>query len=210
MAEGDVIPLRRGELLLRHLRAAEGEGGLVLPTHNPVDVAVRDQHVERGAALGAQRRPLSRRQRLVRDGEHAAVQLGKHQAARRVDDDLDAQRLVQFENRPGLERARRIVRPREEHDGRLRQPHAQPLQLLKQEQDRRIGRPHRVEHVAGDDDQVRPLRQQVVHRAPECLGDVGLALVAPARRLPVELPEAEVEVREVGELHDPPTRRIVM
>src|SRR6267143_5280542 len=63
-----------------------------------------------------------------------------------------------------------------------------------------------MKDVARHHDEIRPLREQVVHRAPERLGDVRFALVTPARRLPVELPEPEVEVGEVGELHGPPMR----
>jgi len=50
-------------------------------------------------------------------------------------------------------------------------------------------------------DQVRPLDQEVVHRAAERLGDIGLALIPPSGRLPVVLTKAEVQVGEVRELH---------
>src|SRR5207247_8876016 len=60
VTEGDVIPLRRGELLPCHLRAAERVRRLGLPAHDSIDVAVRDRYVDRGAALRAQCRPLAR------------------------------------------------------------------------------------------------------------------------------------------------------
>src|SRR5438094_6287772 len=87
------------------------------------------------------------------------------------------------------------------HDRRVGQSHAQPLQLLEAEQDRGIRGPDGVEDVARYDDQVRTLDEQVVHRPAERLGDVGLALIPPSRRLPVVLAEAEVQVGEVRELH---------
>jgi len=46
-----------------------------------------------------------------------------------------------------------------------------------------------------------PLAQEVVHRAAERLGHVGLALISPPRRLPVVLAEPEVQIGEVRELH---------
>ncbi len=118
-----------------------------------------------------------------------------------IDHDLHTKRLVQPQNRPGLHGSRGIVFPGDHHDGSLRQPGAQPVQLLEQEQDRRIGRAHGVEDVACEEDQVGALVEQVVHRPAERLGDVRLALIPAPRRLPVVLAEAEVEIGEVGEPH---------
>ena len=58
-----------------------------------------------------------------------------------------------------------------------------------------------MKHVAREQDEVRALREHVVHGSPERLGDVRLTLVPAPRRLPVVLAEAEVEIGEVGELH---------
>jgi hypothetical protein len=56
-----------------------------------------------------------------------------------------------------------------------------------------------VEHVAREQHQIRPLAEQVVHRPAERVRDVRLALVPAARRLPLVLAEAEVQVGEVGD-----------
>jgi hypothetical protein len=56
-----------------------------------------------------------------------------------------------------------------------------------------------VEHVPADEHDVRRQLDDLVQRARERLGDVGLALVDPARSEPLILAVAEVEVGEVDE-----------
>jgi NAD/NADP transhydrogenase beta subunit len=56
-----------------------------------------------------------------------------------------------------------------------------------------------VEHVAREQHQVGPLGEQIVHRPAKGVRDVRLALVPAARRLPLVLAEAEVQVGEVGD-----------
>jgi hypothetical protein len=75
------------------------------------------------------------------------------------------------------------------------------VDLLEQKQDRGIGRPHRVEDIPREYDEVGPLDEHIVHRPAERLSDIGLALVPSPGRLPVVLAEPEVQVGEVGELH---------
>ena len=90
---------------------------------------------------------------------------------------------------------------RDHHDGSVRKTGPQPVQLLEEVENRGIGRADGVKDVAREYDQIRPLHEQVVHRAAERVGDVGLALIPAPRRLPVVLTEAEVQVGEVRELH---------
>ncbi len=87
------------------------------------------------------------------------------------------------------------------HDRRVGESGAQTMQMLEQEKDCGIGRADGVKDVAREYDQIRSLHEQVVHRPPERLGDVGLALIPPPGRLPVVLTKAEVQVGEVRELH---------
>ena len=78
---------------------------------------------------------------------------------------------------------------------------AEPLQLLEEEEDRGIRRPDGVKDIARQHDQVGALSYQIVHRAPERIGDICLALVATPGGLPLVLAESEVQVGEVGEFH---------
>ena len=74
-------------------------------------------------------------------------------------------------------------------------------ELLEGVDDRRVHRPHGVEHVAGDDHDVRAQRDDAIDRAAERIRDVRFALVDPGGRQPVVLAEAEMEVSEVYEPH---------
>src|ERR1044072_8963260 len=89
----------------------------------------------------------------------------------------------------------------DQHDRRFRESGAKSLQLLKAEQNGGVRRPDGVEEIAGDDDQVGLLLEHVVDGALEHFCDVRLALIRPPRSLPVELAEPEVQIGEVGELH---------
>ena len=90
----------------------------------------------------------------------------------------------------------------DQHDRRVGQRLAQPLELAEGEDDRGVGRADRVEEVAGHDDRVGPRRDDAVDRRAEGVGDVGLALIDAGGRLPVVLPDAEVRVGDVGEFHE--------
>ena len=65
-----------------------------------------------------------------------------------------------------------------------------------------------MKDVPGDDDQIRLLLQQIVHRPAKHFRDIRLTLIRAPGRLTIELPEAEVQVREVRELHFASTRRM--
>ena len=91
--------------------------------------------------------------------------------------------------------------PAIEHDRRVGQRLAQPLELPEGEDDRRVGGADGVEEVAGDDDGVRARGDDPVHRQAEGAGDVGLALVDAGRGLAVILPNAQVGIGEVGQFH---------
>src|SRR5438477_6562578 len=82
------------------------------------------------------------------------------------------------------------------------------MQLAEEEQNRGVRRPDGMKDVSGDDDQVRLLLQQIVHRPAKHFRDIRLTLIRALRRLAIELPEAEMQVREVGELHFASTRRM--
>jgi hypothetical protein len=58
-----------------------------------------------------------------------------------------------------------------------------------------------VEHIAGDDHDIRAQRDHAINRVAERIRDVRFALVDPVGRQPVVLAEAEMEVSEVYEPH---------
>jgi hypothetical protein len=58
-----------------------------------------------------------------------------------------------------------------------------------------------VEHVAGDDDDVRRERDHTIDRTTERMGDIRFALIDSGWREPMVLPEAQMEVGEVYEAH---------
>jgi len=89
----------------------------------------------------------------------------------------------------------------DDDDRRLRQAFPEPAELVEGVQDRGIRGSHRVKQVARHQHHVGSLRHHVVHRAPEGLSYVGFPLVDPLRRLPMVLPKAEMDIREVGNPH---------
>ena len=64
-----------------------------------------------------------------------------------------------------------------------------------------------MKQIARDDNQLRLLLEKIVHGPLEHFRDIYLALVRALGRLPVELPEAQMQVGEVRELH---CKRIVV
>ncbi len=78
----------------------------------------------------------------------------------------------------------------------------QPLELPECEDDRGIGRAHRVKQVTGDDDHVGTLCDDVVDHAAEGVGDVGFPLVDARGGLAVVLTDSEVGIRDMGEFHE--------
>ena len=85
---------------------------------------VQQQHVARRAALGPECRALGLDHRLVGGGEDGAVELGKRQVARSIDHDLDTERFIQAQNRPGLHGPRGVMLSGDHHDRRVRQARA--------------------------------------------------------------------------------------
>ena len=79
---------------------------------------------------------------------------------------------------------------------------AQALELPEREDDRGVGRTHRVKQVAGDYDHVGALRDDVVDHAAEGVGDVGFPLVDASGGLAVVLADSEVGIRDMGEFHE--------
>ncbi len=145
---------------------------------------------------------------MLRDGEDRAIQLGKYDSARVLDCNLDSQRFVQSQDRPGFARTWGVVLAGDDDDRRGRQAGPQPVQLAKTVQDGGVRGPHRVKQIARDDNQLRFLLEEIVHRPLEHFRDIHLALVRALGRLPIELAEPEVEVGEVRELHHLGSRKI--
>ena len=119
VAERDVVPLLGREQFARQRGAAVFHGAAFF-TEAAID-AVRDQNIDRrSAGLRPQRGTIGPRQRLLRHGQHRAVERRQHDAARFFDRDLDAERFVEPQDRAGLGRARRVVLARNRYHGRLR------------------------------------------------------------------------------------------
>jgi hypothetical protein len=133
--------------------------------------------------------------------EHGEVELGIHQAARLVGGHVHAELLEQPEDGAGLDRPRRVVVARDEHDRRPGQRLAQPLQLTEGENDGGVGGAHRVKEIARDEDQIRTRGDDPVHGEPEGAGHVGFALVDAGRSLAVVLARPEVGVGKVSHFH---------
>ena len=208
VAQRDVIPLLGRQQLARQLGAAVFDRATFLA--KPTVHAVGDEHVERGpppAGFRTQRGTVGSSERLLRHREDRAVELGKNDPARCFDRDFDTEGFIETQDAPRLGGARRVVLARDHDDRRVGQTGPQPLEVAETVQDRGVGWPDRVKQVAGDDDQLRLLLQDVVDRTLEDLGDVHLPLIRALGRLPVELPEAQVQVGEVRELH---CKRIVV
>ncbi len=90
---------------------------------------------------------------------------------------------------------------RDHYHRRIGERLANPLELPERKNDGEIGGPHRVEQITRDDDRVGPRGDDGIHRGAKRVRDVGLALVDAGRRLAIVLPEPEVQVGEMGDLH---------
>jgi len=88
-----------------------------------------------------------------------------------------------------------------DHYGDIRQPCTKSLQLIEGVEDRGVSRPHRVEQVTCEKNNVRSRLDYAVDRMPERLRNIGFALVDTARCLAVILTEAKVQVGQVSEIH---------
>ena len=128
--------------------------------------------------------------------------LGKREPPRLAVDDVHAELREQPEDAARLRRARRVVVAGDDDDRRVGQRATQPRELHERVQDRRVGRPHGVKHVARDDDQLGRELDDAVDRRAKRRGDVRLPLVDPAGSEPLVLPVAEVEIGEVDQAHD--------
>jgi hypothetical protein len=112
---------------------------------------------------------------------------------------VDAERSEEAQDATRLGGARRVVVPRDHHHFALRQRGAQTSELEVRVQDRRVRRPHLVEHVAGDEHDLGRELDGLVDRPREGLGDVRLALIDPTRSQPLILAVSEVQIGEVDE-----------
>jgi hypothetical protein len=112
-----------------------------------------------------------------------------------------AERREKAQDAAGLGAARAVVIPGDHDHHCVGQRRPEPRELLEGVDDRGVHRANRVEHIAGDDHDVRTQRDDAIHRAAERVRDVRFALVDPGGRQPVVLPEAQMEVSEVYEPH---------
>ncbi len=90
---------------------------------------------------------------------------------------------------------------RYDDDRRVGERLSEPPKLVEGVEDGWVSRAHGIEEVPGNDDDVRPCSHNVVDGLPERRGNIRFALVDPVRRQTMKLPEPEVDVREVSELH---------
>jgi hypothetical protein len=58
-----------------------------------------------------------------------------------------------------------------------------------------------MKQIARDQNQIGPLRDDVIYHPPEGVRHIGFALVDALRRLAMVLPEPQVEVREMRDAH---------
>ena len=123
----------------------------------------------------------------------------KLQRARLVVDHVQAEWREEPEDVAGVEGARGVVVPRDHHDLGVRQRGAQTGELQIRVQDRRVGGAHLMEDVAADQHEVGSEHDHLVQGARERLRHVRLALVDTARRQPLILAVAQVDVGQVYE-----------
>src|SRR4030095_15771080 len=90
---------------------------------------------------------------------------------------------------------------RDHDDGRVRQCSAQPHELPERIRDGRIGWPHRMKYIAGNDDEVRLGSNDAVQRAAKCLCDIALARIDATRAQAVVCAKTEVQIGEVRYAH---------
>ena len=91
--------------------------------------------------------------------------------------------------------ARRVVIPRHDDHRRVGESSAQATELEKRMHDRRVRRPHVVKHVATDEHQVRPQRDDAIDRGLKRPRDIRLPLVDAAGSESLVLTKSEVQVR---------------
>ena len=161
--ERDVAPLVRRQLLEAE-RCPAVLGGAPVEWENAFDLPVQHQHPLTLVPLRPERRPGAAHQRLVRHGEDAEVERRIHQPPCLVARHVDAQLLEEPQDRAGLGGPRRVVIAGDQHDRRLGQRLAQPLELAEREDDGGVGRADGVEQVAGHDDGVGARRDDAVDR----------------------------------------------
>ena len=89
----------------------------------------------------------------------------------------------------------------DQHDRRLGQRLAKPLELAEGEDDGGVGRANGVKQIPGHHHDLGARGDNAVHGRPERLGDVRFALVDAGGGLAMILPRPEVRVGDMGELH---------
>ena len=197
VTEGDVRPPVGAELLGGDLtRGAVGidDRG----RQNPRDLAVQQQDVVPRRRIRHERRT---RARHIGDCKDREIEFGKRQSVRCGIDDMHAHRREEPENAPRLRGAWRVVIAGDHDDDGIREFAAQARELLERVEDRRVGRPDRMEDVAGDHDDLRRQRDGRIHGVSKSHRHVGFALIDAARRQALVLPIAEMQVRQVHQTH---------
>jgi hypothetical protein len=77
----------------------------------------------------------------------------------------------------------------------------EPLELAEGEDDCGVGGSDAVKEITGNDHHVGSGSDNPINGSPERLGDVGFPLVDAGGRLTVVLPDAQMGIGDVGELH---------
>jgi hypothetical protein len=167
------IDLERGPL---GVRGRQRDDAAQLGMHN--------EYVAPERRVGMQRRA---RAEHVRNRQDREVVLREREAFRLGVHDVDAERREQAQDANRLGRSRRVVVARDHDDDRVGKLAHEPRELREGEEDRRIRRSHVVEHVAGDDDEVRLDLDDPVDRVLENRRDVSLPLVDAGGGLTQEL-----------------------
>ncbi len=199
MAERHVVPVLVGDRVGPQLGCAE--------IHQQVQPGILDERVgdqdvpvDRGIRLDRQLAPPD--QLAVGEAKNRRVQLGEGQPPGLVVHHVDVGDLgEQPQDRSGLDRLGRIVVAGDDHDPRVRRLGREPDQLAERIGDRRVRRPDGVEDVTGDQEQLRLERRRALQRLAERPGDIPLSQVDSLRVRPMIGPIAEVQVRDVDDLH---------
>jgi hypothetical protein len=137
----------------------------------------------------------------VRHGEYREIERRIHQSPRLIRYDLDAEVFEESKDRGRIRRPRGIVIAGDQDDRRVGQRRAKALELAKGEHDGGVGRANGVKEVSGDDDGIGTRGDHAVNRPAKSQGNIGFTLIESGGGLSVVLPDAEMGIGEVSELH---------
>ena len=197
MAQRDIIPLVRGQLVQRDLHRRTIELAAVL-RQNALDLTVQKENVVSRGRIRLQTRPPLRH---VRHREDFQVVLVDRNPSWLAIYHRDPELTEETEDAACLAGAWSVVVAGDHDDFRLGQHLTEPLKLKKRVEYRRIRGTHGVKDITGDENELRPQLDHDVDDALQRSRDIRLSLIQATRRLPLVLPEAEVYVRDVDQSH---------